>query len=145
MNSQPPSGGCVLKLAPFQTPFPSPAQPPSGGCVLKQGLVGKAGGLAFQPPSGGCVLKPLADGGADDVGNPAAFGRLCVETNTTRRHLSDFESQPPSGGCVLKRLCVDRGRLYNDQPPSGGCVLKQESDLQSPNVVKASRLRAAVC
>ena len=36
--------------------------------------------LNNQPPSGGCVLKPLADGGKDEAENPAAFGRLCVET-----------------------------------------------------------------
>ena len=37
-----------------------------------------------QPPSGGCVLKPLA--ALQEMGGwePAAFGRLCVETAVQR-------------------------------------------------------------
>ena len=34
-----------------------------------------------QPPSGGCVLKLAVGDGLVCVGFPAAFGRLCVETN----------------------------------------------------------------
>ncbi len=55
---------------------------------------------------------------------PAAFGRLCVETMGQQLG-SREESQPPSGGCVLKQT-KRKGRLFSDgQPPSGGCVLKQ--------------------
>ena len=41
--------------------------------------------------------------------NPAAFGRLCVETEMQKSMEKAFD-QPPSGGCVLKprnlaRLC----------------------------------------
>ena len=57
-HSQPPSGGCVLKLNWFQAIKPNPTQPPSGGCVLKHQHIG---------------------GELPRVG-PAAFGRLCVET-----------------------------------------------------------------
>ena len=34
--TQPPSGGCVLKLRLVMAPGRSPGQPPSGSCVLKQ-------------------------------------------------------------------------------------------------------------
>ena len=54
---------------------------------------------------------------------PAAFGRLCVETSKLNR-LIKGRVQPPSGGCVLKPddSTVD-GKVVR-QPPSGGCVLK---------------------
>ena len=54
-----------------------------------------------QPPSGGCVLKPEEEGDFTIREVPAAFGRLCVETNTSSATLNE-ELQPPSGGCVLK-------------------------------------------
>ena len=34
----------------------------------------------IQPPSGGCVLKPKSGIIKYQIPNPAAFGRLCVET-----------------------------------------------------------------
>ena len=34
-GSQPPSGGCVLKLIPLVEHIEQSLQPPSGGCVLK--------------------------------------------------------------------------------------------------------------
>ncbi len=57
--SQPPSGGCVLKLRYFGKYPASLAQPPSGGCVLK--LIKQRAEIRaqMQPPSGGCVLKRL--------------------------------------------------------------------------------------
>ena len=79
--------------------------------------------------------------------NPAAFGRLCVETTVVNLSVMDDYGQPPSGGCVLKqyvdlytpveiipaafgRLCVETCHARWQigcmaQPPSGGCVLKQ--------------------
>ncbi len=56
---------------------------------------------------------------------PAAFGRLCVETNQTDT-FQTTSNQPPSGGCVLKPYGypLTHGQR-NTQPPSGGCVLKQ--------------------
>ena len=77
---------------------------------------------------------------------PAAFGRLCVETEFESIDNATRYTQPPSGGCVLKRvrwskrgeyiqpaafgrLCVETDgnetRVAGvSQPPSGGCVLK---------------------
>ena len=57
--------------------------------------------------------------------DPAAFGRLCVETSIKINYLKEEGRQPPSGGCVLKLpWSLQVIGLYN-QPPSGGCVLKQ--------------------
>ena len=78
---------------------------------------------------------------------PAAFRRLCVETDDCAVVPIVGKLQPPSGGCVLKpkeykkifgttkpaafrRLCVETHHGYQwtfikSQPPSGGCVLKQ--------------------
>ena len=100
--SQPPSGGCVLKLLDgfalkgFFHPaafgrlcvetlrtslhFLFADQPPSGGCVLKPSLNLKQYHYDHQPPSGGCVLKLLNIFAIQSFLNPAAFGRLCVET-----------------------------------------------------------------
>ena len=36
--------------------------------------------LDIQPPSGGCVLKQIAVNQEQEFVDPAAFGRLCVET-----------------------------------------------------------------
>ena len=55
------------------------------------------------------------------VSRPAAFGRLCVETDWLNG--------------------TDNGKT---QPPSGGCVLKQ-SEVLYRLLVHPSRLRAAVC
>ena len=122
-------------------------QPPSGGCVLKRPLVAQIGSDWFQPPSGGCVLKLGRWSLINGVRYPAAFGRLCVETITTTIIPRPDLNQPPSGGCVLKpsigavvigvaapaafgRLCVETRNAFGRwagrvQPPSGGCVLKQ--------------------
>ena len=94
------------------------------------------------------MLKPESPFGKGDGEPPAAFRRLCVETNVLPALIHPRLTQPPSGGCVLKpmshehfvstirpaafrRLCVEtllsshpRGR-DSTQPPSGGCVLKQ--------------------
>ena len=57
-QSQPPSGGCVLKhiLNHHSSTFLQ-NQPPSGGCVLKQTGFKVLQAAETQPPSGGCVLK----------------------------------------------------------------------------------------
>ena len=54
-----------------------------------------------QPPSGGCVLKlmPYREGYYDS--DPAAFGRLCVETR--RQKIKSVGTQPAAFG----RLCVE--------------------------------------
>ena len=58
-------------------------QPPSGGCVLKQFQSLGSLDVFRQPPSGGCVLKHLAEWSKKVSKQPAAFGRLCVETTPT--------------------------------------------------------------
>ena len=57
-------------------------QPPSGGCVLKHKLLRPLLLCLYQPPSGGCVLKRIIKPIRPYLRNPAAFGRLCVETKT---------------------------------------------------------------
>ena len=59
-----------------------------------------------QPPSGGCVLKQNGAANIYTGPLPAAFRRLCVETNTRYSYSEKNYSQPPSGGCVLKLLLV---------------------------------------
>ena len=98
---------------------------------------------------------------------PAAFGRLCVETDKKGRALIRFgpaafgrlcvETQLPcvvvyiDGPAAFGRLCVETFFLgdmllnESDQPPSGGCVLKPRSFLFSGLAEITSRLRAAVC
>ena len=56
------------------------SQPPSGGCVLKLEFEQYGGAGAVQPPSGGCVLKQTWYDKLPKPAYPAAFGRLCVET-----------------------------------------------------------------
>ena len=58
---------------------------------------------------------------------PAAFGRLCVETFHDAFNDGKYKHQPPSGGCVLKLRLRGRRLLRKSQPPSGGCVLKPDS------------------
>ena len=121
--------------------------------------------LHRQPPSGGCVLKQQAiEGGFTDA-QPAAFGRLCVETFFALsaffgsaqppsggcvlklrpgRHVPPFGRQPPSGGCVLKLPSLSTSNAACTQPPSGGCVLKHVGVLAGQAGIP-SRLRAAVC
>ena len=126
IRSQPPSGGCVLKLCFLLSLLPiQQNQPPSGGCVLKLVNFFDCRPLRSQPPSGGCVLKQrMAVKSSQNVG-PAAFGRLCVETHISK-HCGARISQPPSGGCVLKQRFAPKLYQFLIQPPSGGCVLKQE-------------------
>ncbi|MGN6955965.1 hypothetical protein ACTHT3_19355, partial [Neisseria sp. P0015.S004] len=47
-----------------------------------------------QPPSGGCVLKLLLVLLVQNHQFPAAFGRLCVETNSPIRSLKGQLSTP---------------------------------------------------
>ena len=75
---------------------------------------------------------------------PAAFGRLCVETQAAAE-AEAMERQPPSGGCVLKRLMNKLQTAQPIQPPSGGCVLKRLLTSTTGQFITTSRLRAAVC
>ena len=124
MASQPPSGGCVLKLMGCQSSMPLslPAAfgrlcvetfrsfgnalsclPAAFGrlCVETGDNTGKVANPHSQPPSGGCVLKPFASCGISSVCRPAAFGRLCVETSPLPR------SCQPIRPAAFGRLCVE--------------------------------------
>ena len=70
----------MLKQAAVPDSVKTAIQPPSGGCVLKQDGSLKQVVFDGQPPSGGCVLKPADKRHLPCAENPAAFGRLCVET-----------------------------------------------------------------
>ena len=76
-------------------------QPPSGGCVLKHRSGIASQGFYHQPPSGGCVLKQRNRFQDHHDAEPAAFGRLCVETSPFAR----------ASGLILPaafgRLCVE--------------------------------------
>ena len=48
------------------------------------------------------MLKPVAGIGNGRAEKPAAFRRLCVETDADAYMGGEHPSQPPSGGCVLK-------------------------------------------
>ena len=76
-RNQPPSGGCVLKPSGTRIPANGSGQPPSGGCVLKQSVW-----VVFE----GSVV-------------PAAFGRLCVETDIS-------VGQPVTKGASRLRAAV---------------------------------------
>ena len=81
------------------------AQPPSGGCVLKLKTVRKVKEELAQPPSGGCVLKqPMQFDPAFFI-DPAAFGRLCVETWQAGDLL---QADDPA---AFGRLCVETYRV----------------------------------
>ena len=80
--------------------------------------------MMTQPPSGGCVLKQSDIIAMNINDDPAAFGRLCVETTY---NLPDARGEFPA---AFGRLCVETKRTHGlllspcSQPPSGGCVLK---------------------
>ena len=57
------------------------SQPPSGGCVLKLPKPMRLPVAVVQPPSGGCVLKHITTDKLLRHAKPAAFRRLCVETS----------------------------------------------------------------
>ena len=67
------------------------------------------------------MLKQIMDNDYAGAEVPAAFGRLCVETD---------------GVSVINAAIA--------QPPSGGCVLKHKT-YRADRFFRPSRLRAAVC
>ena len=75
---------------------------------------------------------------------PAAFGRLCVET------VSACSAPKPPKPAAFGRLCVETPEFKKEmwlqarQPPSGGCVLKLLAVI-ALKIFSSSRLRAAVC
>ena len=101
-DSQPPSGGCVLKPFLTQLAFRPVRQPPSGGCVLKLLTLDWLFMAGFQPPSGGCVLKQDNTEISETKDAPAAFRRLCVETECW--YLNTPTVPMPA---AFRRLCVE--------------------------------------
>ena len=57
--------------------------------------------LRAQPPSGGCVLKLNLGGRSKTGAIPAAFGRLCVETDYI------FSKHRFTHPAAFGRLCVE--------------------------------------
>ena len=86
LSDQPPSGGCVLKLAlkVAQMGWDKPAA--FGRLCVETYDYGYKSYKSTQPPSGGCVLKPVGSFSWRLEKEPAAFGRLCVETENIIRH-----------------------------------------------------------
>ena len=65
----------------------------------------------YQPPSGGCVLKPWGDFDGNGTKEPAAFGRLCVETGL---FLSWTAKSAPA---AFGRLCVETSTISPSSKP----------------------------
>ena len=86
--------------------------------MLKRSEFSLIGGIYNQPPSGGCVLKLNEAIKRAYIGDPAAFGRLRVETA-----LSVVPAlktiQPPSGGCVLKHNIPSAPKLAHSPAAFG--------------------------
>ena len=122
--SQPPSGGCVLKL-PSLSRYIRLSVPAAFGRLCVETSILEQYRSSDEPAAFGrlCVETWLRTS-LSLMYKPAAFGRLCVETpyvgmGKVRR------PQPPSGGCVLKPpKRSERVNATLPQPPSGGCVLK---------------------
>ena len=77
------------------------SQPPSGGCVLKLSRFGAANRRLEQPPSGGCVLKRAR--GRHNSRYQGSHLRVAVCWNPDfAARVGKLKAQPPSGGCVLK-------------------------------------------
>ena len=123
-QGQPPSGGCVLKQRHGRNATAKHCQPPSGGCVLKLEIPYLGPNLLIPAAFGRLCVETQQQNKTDSPSEPAAFGRLCVETSPKCLLGADCRSQPPSGGCVLKLEQPPHQVIAQLQPPSGGCVLK---------------------
>ena len=118
---QPPSGGCVLKRMRYFWDYCENSQPPSGGCVLKR--------CNFLNP----IYRHL----------PAAFRRLCVETNS---HASEFPEAIPA---AFRRLCVETCPPATWRtPPEPAAFRRLCVETSKGSIIgntSTSRLQAAVC
>ena len=120
------------------------AQPPSGGCVLKQLIYCHFQLFEIQPPSGGCVLKLQQLKQQKHESQPAAFRRLCVETN------NDIVDQESSVPAAFRRLCVETFSVafaICSRVPAAFrrlCVETTGTTERNTNWA-SSRLQAAVC
>ena len=101
-------------------------QPPSGGCVLKQRMAVKSSQNVGPAAFGRLCVETQFRSKAKPQAAPAAFGRLCVETGSCwfRR----FACFPAAFGrlCVETYLFAGDINIKGNQPPSGGCVLKPQ-------------------
>ena len=124
MRSQPPSGGCVLKLTNKGSGYTS--APPAAFRRLCVETALYTDSILYWAPAAFrrlCVETPYFQPNFVKL-SPAAFRRLCVETIFCAGAENE-KIQPPSGGCVLKRDSLPVRADGATQPPSGGWVLKQ--------------------
>ena len=134
----------MLKPSTIIARVSDPVQPPSGGCVLKHDLRETSNRFSNPAAFGRLCVETGLIPVMPRVYLPAAFGRLCVETALSKPNL--WEKKPAAFG----RLCVETDCQLNRlkrlicQPPSGGCVLKPLRNYLPADSI-ASRLRAAVC
>ena len=140
-GTQPPSGGCVLKLKTGKGNVPALVQPPSGGCVLKLSPSEKVLEMASPAAFRRLCVETLLKAGICKKFRPAAFRRLCVETWCPLPTQPIYPGQPPSGGCVLKPAVRMPVFLSICQPPSGGCVLKQKHNRTPAKAAKPAAFR----
>ena len=135
---------CVETKLPLRALKKPASQPPSGGCVLKLFVFLDRLSIYVQPPSGGCVLKPAQTDNLTMLAVPAAFRRLCVETKHIKENQKDFIPAAFRRLCVetiilcqlcplplpaaFRRLCVETGQLTRHETHFA-----------------PSRLQAAVC
>ena len=135
----------MLKPIPNFRDYRQVSQPPSGGCVLKL-RVEIAAREVLEPAAFRRLCVETADWKTSPMRvSPAAFRRLCVETPS--QSVLIWRSPP----AAFRRLCVETitetharsTRLT--QPPSGGCVLKHVFFVVGDWGVRPSRLQAAVC
>ena len=98
----------------------------------------------MQPPSGGCVLKHTYITQGIIKALAAAFGRLCVETESELVTSSESEQQP-SGGCVLKLMLANLSLGQSQAAAFGRLCVETTSNKKPLFVSGCSRLRAAVC
>ena len=77
--------------------------------------------------------------------DPAAFGRLCVETIDGLSVINAAIAPAAFGRLCVETMGQQLGSREESQPPSGGCVLKLAKRLWPFQIWLTSRLRAAVC
>ena len=120
------------------------SQPPSGGCVLK--LNEHAYSPRVTRPAAFRRLC-VETGNSEHISYlcpPAAFRRLCVETIFGLRP-AKATNQPPSGGCVLKHDKTCSHPCHHDPAAFRRlCVETFKTYLKSLKW-SSSRLQAAVC
>ena len=134
----------MLKRASTWQSLKKVGQPPSGGCVLKQYIFWLKSIHRLPAAFGRLCVETDLISGRDSLSSAAAFGRLCVETLIAVITVSII--QPAAFG----RLCVEtahRPFVPTMSYPAAFGRLCVETDTSSAtlNEELTSRLRAAVC